>query len=256
MLRVFRRPPPSAANVMKSPLSSICTRLLLAASLFGATAGLHAAAPKPTEVPDTMEQRLLACATCHGKQGQGSAKNATYPPLAGKAEGYLYNQLLNFRDGRRRYAVMNYMLGFLSDAYLREIAEHYSRLPPAHQPRPTGLSSSMLARGEALVTLGDPARKLPACNECHGKSLTGTPPFIPRLVGLSQDYIAQQMGAWQVHGRRAKEPDCMAQIAALLTADEISAVGGWLASLPAPSNAASPVHAAKLPMECGSLTQR
>lgn len=231
--------------------------LLLAASLFGVTPALHAAGPKPTAVPDTMEQRLLACATCHGKRGEGATKNETYPPLAGKTEGYLYNQLLNFRDGRRKYAVMNYVLGFLSDEYLREIAQYYARLPPAHPPPMTGASSKVLARGEALVTQGDASRKLPACDECHGKSLTGMPPFIPGLVGLSQGYISRQMGAWKARNRRAKEPDCMAEIAALLTAEEISAVGGWLASLPASAGAPPPAaHAATLPMECGSITQR
>lgn len=239
---------------MKSPSFPKLARLLLTASLFGAAPAAHAA--KPVEVPDTMEQRLLACATCHGKAGQGAAKNQTYPPLAGKAEGYLYNQLLNFRDGRRKYAVMNYMLGFLSDAYLREIAQYYARLPAVHGARPTGIAGDVLARGEALVTHGDPARKLPACNQCHGQSLMGLPPFVPRLVGLSQDYISQQMGAWKVHNRRAQEPDCMAQIAALLTPDEVVAVGGWLASLPEPANVPPAAHTGKLPMDCGSLTQR
>src|SRR6185295_3663139 len=66
-----------------------------------------AAGPKPAEVPDTLEQRLIACEACHGKQGEGAQKGEIYPRLAGKPAGYLYNQLNNFREGRRKYAVMN-----------------------------------------------------------------------------------------------------------------------------------------------------
>jgi cytochrome c553 len=217
----------------------------------------HGAGPIPASVPDTMAQRLLACAACHGKNGEGAKKSETYPRLAGKADGYLYNQLLNFRDGRRKYPAMNYLLGYLSDDYLREIAQYYSHLKTPYPPPVSGASGAVFARGEGLVTKGDAARNLPACSECHGKALTGTAPFIPGLVGLSPSYIAQQMGAWQARNRHAGEPDCMAKVASLLSPEEISAVTVWLAAQPAPTGAApSAGIALKLPMDCGSVPQR
>jgi cytochrome c553 len=217
----------------------------------------HAAGPIPASVPDTMEQRLLACATCHGKNGEGVKKSESYPRLAGKADGYLYNQLLNFRDGRRKNPAMNYLLEYLSDDYLREIAKYYFQLKIPYPPPVTGASGAVLARGEALVTKGDASRRLPACSECHGKALTGTAPFIPGLVGLSPSYIAQQMGAWQARNRHAAEPDCMAKVASLLSPEEISAVTAWLAAQPAPTGAAPSAEIAlKLPMNCGSVPQR
>jgi cytochrome c553 len=58
---------------------------------------------QPTDhPPNTIEARLLACAACHGRQGQGT-ENDYFPRLAGKPAGYLMNQLVAFRDGRRRY---------------------------------------------------------------------------------------------------------------------------------------------------------
>jgi cytochrome c553 len=231
-------------------------RVLLAALCIAGAARLQAAGTKPAGVPDTLEQRLLACAICHGKQGEGGQKNEIYPRLAGKPDGYLYNQLLNFRDRRRKYPVMNYMMGYLSDAYLREIAEYYSKLRPPYPPPVSGTSSAVLARGQQLVTQGDPSRNLPACTACHGKSLTGMAPTIPGLVGMSPLYIGQQMGAWRVRNRRAKEPDCMAHIASLLGPEEISAVGAWLAAQPGSAGPPTPLgDPAKLPMECGSITQ-
>jgi cytochrome c553 len=218
---------------------------------------VRAADPKPVEVPDTLEQRLLACAACHGKQGEGTSKNEVYPRLAGKPDGYLYNQLLNFRERRRKYAVMNYLVSYMSDAYLQEIAQHYAKLRPPYPPPATGASSAVLARGELLATRGDPARKLPACIECHGKALTGMAPSIPGLLGLSPLYIGQQMGAWRARHRRAKEPDCMAHVASLLGPEEISAVAVWLAAQPVTASAPGTLTATtKLPLECGSVTRR
>src|SRR5690349_15017486 len=121
--------------------------LLLLAGLAGVV-GCAAAA----EVPDTIEQRVAACAACHGKHGEGTTKNEVYPRLAGEPDGYLYNQLLNFRERRRRYAVMNYMVSYLPDDYLREIAQYYAKLRPPYPPPATGTATAVLARGEALVT--------------------------------------------------------------------------------------------------------
>jgi len=234
----------------------ITFRLLRALTLGGATA-LQAVPARADRVPDTLEQRLLACAACHGKRGEGGSKTEIYPRLAGKPAGYLYNQLISFRERRRRYAVMNYMVGYLSDAYLHEIADYYSALHPPYPPPYTGASTDALARGKALVTRGDAAIDLPACTACHGQALTGMAPAIPGLLGLSPYYIGQQVGAWRARNRVAAQPDCMARIASLLGPEDISAVAAYLAAQP-PSTKRPPslTAATKLPMQCGSVTEQ
>jgi cytochrome c553 len=204
-------------------------------------------------VPDTLEQRIVACAACHGKKGEGLRANEYYPRIAGKPAGYLYNQLVNFRERRRNSPVMNHMVAYLSDDYLREIARYYASLAPTFPPATAAAPGPVLARGEALMTRGDPARKIPACVECHGKALTGMEPAIPALIGLDAQYIAAQMGAWRNKTRRAKAPDCMADIAALLVPGDISAIAAWLAVQAPAAQSASPLAAGslKLPMECG-----
>lgn len=64
---------------------------------------------------------MRACTACHGEAGR-SAQAEYYPSIVGKPAGYLYQQLLNFRDGRRQQSEMQLMLAYLSDAYLQEIA--------------------------------------------------------------------------------------------------------------------------------------
>src|SRR6185295_12246075 len=86
-------------------------------------------AQNPERAPDTMSARVLACASCHGDKGQGT-NDDYFPRLAGKPAGYLYNQLVAFRDGRRKYPPMNYLLDFLPDPYLKQMAEHFASLRP------------------------------------------------------------------------------------------------------------------------------
>jgi cytochrome c553 len=203
---------------------------------------------------DTIAQRVLACTVCHGREGR-AAPDGYYPRIAGKPAGYLFNQLRNFRDERRHYELMNGLLALLDDAYLREIAAHFAALDlPYPRPAPPVASTALREAGEALVRRGDAARGLPACSDCHGAEMTGRAPFIPGLLGLPRDYLNAQLGAWRNGQRRAMAPDCMAQVATRLSAEEIGAVSAWLAAQPVPARAAAPIDATSpLPLACGGV---
>jgi len=203
--------------------------------------------------PDTIAARMQACAACHGEEGQGT-DDVYFPRLAGKPAGYLFNQLLAFKQGRRRYPPMNYLLQYQSDDYLHTLAAYFSALrPPPTPPTPSTVSDAVLARGRTLVTEGDPARGTPACFGCHGPKLTGVEPAIPGLVGLRSNYISAQLGAFRYGTRTAAAPDCMQVVAASLTEADVAAVSAWLASQPVPPNP-SPVPRGTLamPLACGS----
>ena len=79
-----------------------------------------------------MEARVQGCVTCHGQSGQGTS-NEYFPRIAGKPAAYLYNQLVAFRDGKRVYPPMNYLVAYLPDAYLKDIAEHFAKQRPAFE---------------------------------------------------------------------------------------------------------------------------
>ena len=231
--------------------------LLLTSLVLVATTPLRTAGAQTAKVPNTIEQRLLACAICHGDKGEGLRKNEYYPRLAGKPKGYLYNQLVNFRDKRREFAIMNYMVAFLSDAYLLDIADHYANLHPPYPAPPARAPAAELALGGKLVNEGDAERKLPACTGCHGKALTGLEPAIPGLVGLYPPYIASQLGAWKDGKRQAMKPDCMHEVAKVLTPHDIAAITAWLVAQPVPADLRpAPAGSLKLPLECGGLTKK
>jgi cytochrome c553 len=210
-------------------------------------------AQTPGQPPDTMAARVEACAPCHGDKGQGTG-DVYFPRLAGKPAGYLYNQLVAFKNGRRKYPPMNYLLEFLTDRYLQDIADYFaSEHPPPPAPELTSVSQQVLAQGETLVTSGDVAREIPACRSCHGPALTGMEPGIPGLLGLRPSYISAQLGAFRYGTRTAKAPDCMQTVAARLTEADVTAVAAWLASRPAPVNSPpAPKGAYALPFACGS----
>ncbi|MGZ5201375.1 MAG: c-type cytochrome [Telluria sp.] len=206
-------------------------------------------------VPDTMEARVAACIACHGSQGRGVA-NVYFPRLAGKPAGYLYNQLVAFREGRRRYVPMNYLLEYLPNDYLMRMAEYFAAQNPPPLVQPTSAATPQLLHdGQRIVTSGVPGKKIPACIGCHGADLTGREPGIPGLLGLRADYVSAQLGAWRYGLRTALAPDCMQFVASSPTESEVAAVAAYLSSLPVSGARPAKAGGPRLPLACGSEPQ-
>ena len=202
---------------------------------------------------DSLEARVQGCVTCHGQSGQGTS-NGYFPRIAGKPAGYLYNQLVAFRDGTRRYAPMNYLVAYMPDAYLREIAEHFSKQRPPFAAKETAaVDAATTSRGRTLATAGDPQKGVPACITCHGAGLTGMEPGIPGLVGLRPTYIVGQLTRWRVGERHAAAPDRMQRIASRLSDTDITAVAAWLSQQTAPRDPSpESSNLVRMPLACGS----
>jgi cytochrome c553 len=227
--------------------------MLLAAIAVTASLASARAPAADTAAPDPMAEHVRGCTPCHGVQGGGTDSDY-FPRLAGKPAGYLLNQLIAFRDGRRKYAPMNYLLEYQPDAYLKQIADYFAAqrapLPPRPAPETT---KEILARGQAIVTGGDPQHEIPACQGCHGPTFTGMEPAIPALVGLRAGYISAQLGAWRYGTRTAAQPDCMQVVAGHLTENDVRAVAAWLSSLPIPADPSPAKHGSlPMPLGCGS----
>jgi cytochrome c553 len=215
-----------------------------------------AAADFVAEDLDSIQQRVHPCAACHGKEGRAT-REGYFPRIAGKPAGYLFNQLVLFRDGKRNFPMMSYLVERQTDAYLREIAEHFASLDvPYAAPHAPTANSTTLERGKTLVLEGDDSQKIPACQSCHGKRLLGVAPAVPGLLGLSGDYLTAQLGAWQNRSRQAQSPDCMAQISRRLRAQDIAAVAAWLAAQPVPEDPLPDTAFVRAPaLRCGSIIE-
>ncbi len=234
--------------------------VFLAVACCGAASAAGIESAPTQKIEDSMNERLQACVSCHGQQGRGIDK-AYFPRLAGKPAGYLYNQLVAFRNGSRKYAPMNYLLAYLPDPYLQKMAEYFAAQDvPAPVSTSPALpeSAQLLAMGDEIVHRGVGTKTVPACVSCHGADLGGRSPGIPGLLGLRADYISAQLGAWRYGTRTAIAPDCMQYVASSLTEPQVAAVSAWLAAQPVtpgvrPASAAGPVASRMhLPMACGS----
>jgi cytochrome c553 len=209
---------------------------------------------------DDMAERTLACTACHGDQGR-AGPDGYYPRLAGKPAGYLFNQLKNFQEGKRHYNLMTRLVDPLSDAYLQEIAQHFANLKlpyPAPAMPKERVSAEVLKRGKQLALEGDSAKDLPACTACHGTRLTGVQDHVPGLLGLPLDYLNAQLGAWQTHQRKARQPDCMKEVVARLQSEDLVAVATWLSTQTIPTDTA-PARKVSIPLkaswQCGSAPE-
>lgn len=205
---------------------------------------------QPALALQRMDERVAACAACHGEQGRSQTEHY-YPSIAGKPAQYLFNQLRHFRDGRRANVVMAGLLAQLDDDYLRHMADYYAAQTPKLAAREDMPDQQAAARAQRLVKQGDTQARIPACTKCHGEQLHGRLPAIPGLIGLSAEYISAQMGAWREGVRRSGEPDCMAEIARRMSAQQITEVSAWFAGQAASqTDRPAPASQTALPMNC------
>jgi len=197
-------------------------------------------------VPDTMAERVRACTICHTGEDKVE-RNPYYPRLAGKPQGYLFNQLRHFKDGRRIYPPMAILLENMSDEYLQEIAQYFSLLQLPHpKPEQFSMQTEEIESAERLIYSGIPQKNIPACGACHGDNLMGIEPAIPGLLGLSRAYITAQLNGWRGGSlMRSRTSECMYEVAKELSDDEVNAIAKWLArqtvaGKPSPSSALEP----------------
>jgi cytochrome c553 len=78
--------------------------------------------------PGAGQAKSGICATCHGRNGIGTAPN--YPNLAGQKSQYFAQQLKLFRSGERKSEQMNIIAQPLTDGDIANLAAYYESLPP------------------------------------------------------------------------------------------------------------------------------
>jgi cytochrome c553 len=218
----------------------------LALAFLAALAGpATAAAPDhPAAIAaDGLPTGVPACQTCHGAHGEGNIP-AGFPRLAGAGAGYLAGQLAAFASGQRQSPVMQPIATGLSTSQQAGLARYYAGLgqpasgAAAIEPSPSDAGAWLAARGRWS---GD----IPACAQCHGAHGLGIGDAFPPLAGQPAGYLAAQLQSWK-HGTRPPGPQSlMAAIAARLSDDDVAAVAGYYASLPADGTAAAPAGATR-----------
>jgi len=164
----------------------------------------------------------MACATCHGAEGEGMAA-AGFPRLAGLSANYMRKQLADFASGARANPIMQPIAAALSHEEADAVSTMLADKP---QPQVERIDRTALVDGpgESLALRGAWDRNIPECVACHGPSGTGVGDAFPPLAGQSAQYLSSQLTAWRQGTRKNDPNDLMGQIARSLTEDEVTAV--------------------------------
>lgn len=207
-------------------MKSTAARLLLASAAILAAAPALATEARPAFKPDAARGQTAsaACQACH--LADGSRGVPANPILQGQHPEYLVKQLLEFKSGKRKNAVMTGMAAPLAEETMRDIAAFYAG--KTAKPGFARLKDSV-ALGEQIYRGGIMARQVPACAGCHGPTGAGIPAQYPRIGGQHAEYAEAQLLAFR-NGTRANNAQ-MTAIAARLNDTEIKALADYVAGL-------------------------
>ncbi len=209
-----------------SRMKSLVATALSAATLALMTGAAFAATPAPAFKADAAKGQQLSasCGACHTQDGsRGTPAN---PILAAQHPEYITKQLVEFKSGKRKNAIMSGMAAALSEEDMKHIAAFYASKTAkpgfARDPKSVAL-------GEQIYRGGIIAKAVPACAGCHSPNGAGIPSQYPRLGGQHAEYTEAQLLAFR-SGARGNNAQMMA-ISAKLNDAEIKAVADYLAGL-------------------------
>lgn len=166
------------------------------------------------------------CAACHAVDG--NSVTPANPKLAGLNYEYLHKQLLNFKSGERKSAIMSGMVATLTPEDMQNLAAYFS----SQQPKEAKAKDQALALlGQKVFRGGVQGTGVPACASCHGAQGKGIPAQFPRLAGQHTDYIYDQLNKFRTGERANDGAKMMRTIASKMTDSDMKAVATYIQGL-------------------------
>jgi len=165
-----------------------------------------------------------ACAQCHAFSGASDSSGA-FPRIGGQSAYYLEKQMRDFTSSERVNAIMSPIAKALSADDIADVAAYYANNSGQFPPLAT-TDAATYEKGQQLARIGDAAKGIQACNNCHGPDGAGIPPAIPYLAGQYAQYITFEIQMWK-RGLRKNSPGSMAPIAKQLDDQQIAAIAAY-----------------------------
>ncbi|SIT47293.1 Cytochrome c4 [Paraburkholderia piptadeniae] len=162
--------------------------------------------------------KAQTCVACHGPMGNST--DPQYPVLAGQTARYMYLQLKDFKEGRRKDPRMSPMAANLSRDDMQDLADYFAAQKPA--------SIAFKADG-AAVAAGQKKSAEVLCTTCHLGGFSGQNE-IPRVAGQQYQYIVKQLQDFRSH-TRTNDAGNMASVTRNLTDDDIRNLASYIANL-------------------------
>jgi cytochrome c553 len=167
---------------------------------------------------DAGKKKAETCISCHGPGGNSTS--GAFPTLAGQTSRYLYLQLRDFKEGRRKDPVMSPMAANLSKEDMQDLAEYFSTQKQAgsdFKPDPAKVKAGAAKANEVL------------CAMCHMGELKGQNE-IPRLAGQQPDYVIKQLKDFRERNR-TNDAGNMTSVSRNLSDEDITNLAHYIASL-------------------------
>jgi cytochrome c553 len=196
-----------------------------------ASSVLPLAGPDISRAETPAPASAAVCQGCHGVHGEGNAP-AAIPRLAGQSAEYLSAQLNHYASGTRANPVMQNFAKPLTAADIESLAAYFSTARAPRAVNASTASEAQLALGRRLAQQGSEAKRVQACNSCHGPDGVGVLHAAPYLAGQSAEYLTSALTSFHEGTRKEDPGKLMSSVAAQLDAADIAAAAGYFASLP------------------------
>jgi cytochrome c553 len=194
-------------------MNRIATLLPVAALVAAGAVPVHAQGD-----PEAGKQKAVPCAACHGTDG--NSPSGQFPSLAGQTVRYLYLQMKDFKEGRRKDPLMSPMAANLSRQDMYDLAAYFS----AQKPGPSSFQVQ-----SAKVTEGKKIADAALCTMCHQGGFGGQNE-IPRVAGQHYEYIVKQLKDFRAKNR-TNDAGNMTSVSKGLTDEQIDALAQYITNL-------------------------
>jgi len=158
------------------------------------------------------------CAACHG--ADGNSTNPLYPNLAQQTARYIYLELKDFKEGRRKDPLMSPVAATLETSDMLALADWFSK----QKEKPTGFKAD-----PAKVEAGRKVADTVLCSMCHGGDFGGQNE-IPREAGQHYEYVKKQLLDFK-NKRRTNDAGNMTSVTSTLTDEQIDELAQFVANL-------------------------
>lgn len=163
-------------------------------------------------------QKAQVCAACHGADGNSTIPQN--PILAGQTARYLYLQIRDFKEGRRKDPVMSPLVAQLSREDMLDISAYYAA------QKPNGQNSK---GPQELAAKGKQVADAALCTMCHLGGFSGQNE-VPRVAGQHYEYTKKQLLDFK-NRNRTNDAGNMTAVMRTISDEEIDALAAYIASL-------------------------